>query len=68
MRSMVSSYYFFASARKTDPQLQQQNDCELVRDRDLGLAEPVALDELHYPGLHGGPFRDAGQQNPGRFK
>src|SRR6476661_3407082 len=24
-----------------------QNDCELARDRDLGLAEPVALDELH---------------------
>src|SRR3954453_19191566 len=38
-----------------------QNDCELARDRDLGLAEPVALDELHSPGLHGGPFRDAGQ-------
>src|SRR5580765_3623342 len=45
-----------------------QNDCELARDRDLGLAEPVALDELHSPGLHGGPFRDAGQQNPGCFK
>ena len=44
-----------------------QNDCELARDRDLGLAEPVALDELHSPGLHGGPFRDTGQQNPGRF-
>src|SRR5512133_948414 len=28
-----------------------QNDCELARDRDLGLAEPVALDELHPPGL-----------------
>src|SRR4029453_7074757 len=40
-----------------------QNDCELARDRDLGLAEPVALDELHSPGLHGGPFRNAGQQN-----
>src|SRR6478736_8028047 len=24
-----------------------QNDCELARDRDLGLAEQVALDELH---------------------
>src|SRR6476660_9563543 len=45
-----------------------QNDCELARDRDLGLAEPVALDELHPPGLHGGPFRDARQQNPSRFK
>src|SRR6476620_11070482 len=40
-----------------------QNDCELARDRDLGLAEPGALDELHPPSLHGGPFRD-----PGRFK
>src|ERR1700720_2851872 len=39
-----------------------QNDCELARDRDL--AKPVTLDELHPPGLHGGPFRDAGQQNP----
>src|SRR6267154_4212627 len=45
-----------------------QNDCELARDCDLGLAEPVALDELQPPGLHGGPFRDAGQQNPGCFK
>src|SRR3984885_11841559 len=45
-----------------------QNDCELARDRDLGLAKPVTLEELHPPGLHGGPFRDAGQQNPGCFK
>src|SRR6478735_4576972 len=45
-----------------------QNDCELARNRDLGLAEPVALDELHAPGLRGGPFWDAGQQNPGCFK
>src|SRR6201996_4765892 len=45
-----------------------QNDCEFARDRDLGLAEPVTLDELRPPGLHGGPFRDAGQQNPGCFK
>src|SRR4029077_12826828 len=45
-----------------------QNDRELTRDRNLGLAEPVALGELHPPGLHGGPFRDAGQQNPGCFK
>ena len=44
-----------------------QNDRELTSDRYLGLAEPVALDELHSPGLHGGPFRDTGQQNPGRF-
>src|SRR6476619_3241059 len=26
-----------------------QNDCQLARDRDLALAEPVALDELHPP-------------------
>src|ERR1700742_3219709 len=45
-----------------------QNDCELARDRDLGLAKPVTLDELHPPGLHGGPFRDAGQENPSCFK
>src|SRR6476660_4000863 len=40
-----------------------QNDCELAPDRDLGLAEPVALDEFHAPGLQGGPFQDAGQKN-----
>src|ERR1700687_6131802 len=45
-----------------------QNDRELTRDRDLGLAEPVALGEPYSPGLHGGPFRDARQQNPGCFK
>src|SRR5579862_2552065 len=38
-----------------------QNDRELTRDRNLGLAEPVALGELHPPGLHGGPFWNAGQ-------
>src|SRR6187397_785054 len=35
-----------------------QNDCELARDRDLGLAEPVALDELHsqaFTANHFGP-------------
>src|ERR1700741_5470294 len=41
---------------------------ELTPDRNLGLAESVALGELHPPGFHGGPFRDAGQQNPGCFK
>src|ERR1700732_5248028 len=41
---------------------------QIARDRDLGLAKPVTLDELHPPGLDGGPFRDAGQQNPGCFK
>ena len=45
-----------------------QNDRELTRDRNLGLAEPVALGEPDPPSLHGGPFGDAGQQNPGCFK
>jgi hypothetical protein len=45
-----------------------QNDRELTCDRNLGLAEPIALGELHPPSLHGGPFRDAGQQNAGCFK
>src|SRR5678816_1648822 len=40
-----------------------QNDRELTSDRYLGLAKPVALGELCPPSLHGGPFRDAGQQN-----
>src|ERR1700739_2431461 len=45
-----------------------QNDRELARDRDLGLAEALALSEPNPPSLHGGPFGDAGQQNPGCFK
>ena len=45
-----------------------QNNRELTRDRNLGLAEPVALGEPYPPSLHGGPFWDARQQNPGRFK
>ena len=45
-----------------------QNDRELTRDRNLGLAEPVALDELRLLSLHGRPLRDARQQNPGCFK
>ena len=45
-----------------------QNDRELTRDCNLCLAEPVALGEPYSPGLHGGPFRDARQQNPGCFK
>src|ERR1700722_11677685 len=45
-----------------------QNDGELTRDRNLGLADPVALGEPYPPSLHGGPFWDARQQNPGRFK
>src|ERR1700730_16879253 len=45
-----------------------QNNRELARDRNLGLAEPIALGEPHPPSLHGGPFWDARQQNPGCFK
>jgi hypothetical protein len=30
-----------------------QNDGELTRDRNLGLAEPVALGEPNAPSLHG---------------
>src|SRR5207249_5017933 len=71
--SRISVFYLLGSnlllrpveLGSVDPHAMQ-NDCELTRD--LGLAEPVALDKLHPPGLHGGPFRDAGQQNPGRFK
>src|SRR6478735_5349269 len=42
-----------------------QNDRELTRDCNLGLAEPVALGEPRSPSLHGGPLWDARQQNPG---
>src|SRR4029077_9533283 len=45
-----------------------QNNRELARDRNLGLAEPVALGEPYPPSFHGGPFWDARQQNPGCFK
>src|SRR6476620_12259697 len=45
-----------------------QNDRELTRDCNLCLAEPVALGEPYSPGLHGAPFWDARQQNPGCFK
>ena len=45
-----------------------QNDRELTRDCDLCLAKSVALDEPNPPSLHGGPLRDARQQNPGCFK
>src|ERR1700690_1538178 len=38
-----------------------QNDGELTGDRNLGLAEPVALGEPYPPSLHGGPFWDARQ-------
>ena len=45
-----------------------QNDRELTRDCNLGLAEPVALGEPYPPSLHSGPFWDARQQNPCGFK
>src|SRR5882762_8613938 len=41
-----------------------QNDCELARDRDLGLAKPVTLDEIRPPGLHGGPLSGRGSAEP----
>src|SRR6201989_1908570 len=34
----------------------------------LALRSPLRLTSFTPPGLHGGPFRDAGQQNPGCFK
>src|SRR6516162_10750317 len=42
-----------------------QNDCELTRDSDLGLAEPITLGEPHPPSLQRRPFRHAGQQHVG---
>src|ERR1700674_2796786 len=33
-----------------------QNDRKLTRDRNLGLAKPVALGEPHPPGFHRRPF------------
>src|SRR6478736_10454210 len=45
-----------------------QNDRELTRDRNLGLAESVALGKPYPPSPHGGPFRDARQQYSGCFK
>jgi len=45
-----------------------QNDRELARDGDLGLAAPVSLGELGSPSLQRRPFRHAGQQHAGRFE
>src|SRR6478752_2256439 len=45
-----------------------QNNRELTRDCNLGLAESVALGKPYPPSPHGGPFRDARQQYPGCFK
>jgi hypothetical protein len=44
-----------------------QNDRELARDGDLGLAEAVSLAELGSPSLQSRPFWHASQQNAGRF-
>src|SRR6267154_1080369 len=53
--------------RSVDPHAMQ-NDRELARDRNLGLAEPVALGEPPPPCLHGAPLWDARQQNPRCFR
>ena len=45
-----------------------QNDGELTGDRNLGLAEPVALGEPCSPSFERRPFRHAGQQHPGSFE
>jgi hypothetical protein len=45
-----------------------QNDRELPRDGDLGLAEAVSLGELGSPSLQSRPLGHASQQNAGRFE
>src|SRR5262249_34888678 len=45
-----------------------QNDRELARDSDLGLAEPIAFGEPHPPRLQRGPFRHTGQQHVSCFE
>src|ERR1700692_402087 len=45
-----------------------QNDRELARDSDLGLAQPVSLGELRSPSLERRPFHHAGQQYAGCFE
>jgi hypothetical protein len=45
-----------------------QNDRELPRDGDLGLAEAVSLGELGSPSLQSRPFGHTSQQNAGRFE
>jgi hypothetical protein len=42
-----------------------QNDRELARDGDFGLAEAVALGEPPPPSFQCRPFRDACQQDAG---
>src|SRR6516165_6464710 len=43
-----------------------KDDCELARDGNLGLAQPVAFGEPGAPSLQRRPFRHAGQQHAGR--
>ena len=45
-----------------------QNDRELARDGDFGLAEPVALSQPNPPGLQGRPFLYASEQHIGGFE
>ena len=45
-----------------------QNDRELARDGDFGLAEPVALGKPNSPSLQRRPFWHTGQQHVGRFE
>src|SRR5262249_34403979 len=45
-----------------------QNNGELACNGDLGLAQPVALDEPHPPSLQRRPFRHAGHQYASRFE
>src|SRR6516165_11905074 len=45
-----------------------QNDCELARDGDCGLSQPISLGEPQPPSLQRRPFRHAGQQHAGCFE
>src|SRR5690349_15008642 len=45
-----------------------QDDCELARNGNLGLAQPVAFGEPRAPSLQRRPFRYAGQQYAGRLE
>ena len=44
-----------------------QNDGELARDRDAGLAQASALRDAHAPSFKRRPFGDPGQQHIGCF-
>jgi hypothetical protein len=45
-----------------------QNDRELARDGDFGLAEALALGEPRPPSFQCRPFRDSCQQDAGCLK